>query len=66
MCINKLSIRVSFVSTLLFISNFLLAQSISVSGTITDENNEGMPGVTIKEINGKECLASPGPKPIEI
>ena len=53
MCINKLSIRVSFVFTLLFISNFLLAQSISVSGTITDENNEGMPGVTIKEINGK-------------
>ena len=53
MCINIISKRVSFVFTLLFISNFLLAQSISVSGTITDESNEGMPGVTVKEINGK-------------
>ena len=53
MCNYKILKRVSFIFTLLFISNFLLAQSISVSGTITDEYNEGMPGVTIKEINGK-------------
>ena len=58
MCINKISKRVSFVFTLLFISNFLLAQSISVSGKITDENNEGMPGVTIKEVNGEYATTS--------
>ncbi|MEC8616332.1 MAG: carboxypeptidase-like regulatory domain-containing protein, partial [Bacteroidota bacterium] len=53
MCNYKILKRVSFILTLLFISNFLLAQSISVSGTISDEYNEGMPGVNIKEINGK-------------
>ena len=53
MCIYKKFKRVYFTFSLLFISNIFLAQSISVSGTITDEYNEGMPGVTIKEINGK-------------
>ena len=51
MCIYKKFKRVSFTFSLLFISHIFLAQSISVSGTITDEYNEGMPGVTIKEIN---------------
>ena len=53
MCIYKKLKRVSITFCLLFISNVFLAQSISVSGTITDESNEGMPGVTVKEINGK-------------
>ena len=34
------------------LSHFISAQTVNVSGTITDENNEGMPGVTIKEVNG--------------
>ena len=53
MCIYKKLKRVSITFCLLFISNVFLAQSISVSGTVTDESNEGMPGVTVKEINGK-------------
>ena len=53
MCIYKKFKRVSFTFSLLLISHIFLAQSISVSGTITDEYSEGMPGVTIKEINGK-------------
>ena len=48
MCIYKKFKRVSFTFSLLLISHIFLAQSISVSGTITDEYSEGMPGVTIK------------------
>ena len=50
MCVNKISKRVSFVFTLVHF-NFLLAQSISVSGKITDENKNVE--CNVKEINGK-------------
>ena len=53
MCINKKINRVSFTFFLFCLSHFLMGQSISVSGTITDEYKQGLPGVTVKEINGK-------------
>ena len=40
------------------LSHFISAQTVNVSGTITDENNEGMPGVTIKEVNGEAATTT--------
>ena len=45
--------KTSFFIMLFSLSHFISAQTVNVSGTITDEYNEGMPGVTIKEVNGK-------------
>ena len=50
--------KTSFFIMLFSLSHFISAQTVNVSGTITDENNEGMPGVTIKEVNGEAATTT--------
>ena len=50
--------KTSFFIVLFSLSHFINAQVVNVSGTITDENNEGMPGVTIKEVNGESATTT--------